>query len=392
MKVALVHDWLTGVRGGEKCLDPLCRQFPHAQLFTLLHRAGSATPAIERMQIRTSFLQLFPGVDRVYRYCLPLMPRAVERFKLPDDVDVIVSLSHAVAKGVVPPPGVPHVCYCFTPMRYAWHLRDQYFGKLQGAAAGGWWRRIADGTRHHLLDRLRDWDRLSSDRVTHFVAISHTVQRRIRECYGRSSIVIYPPVDTDFYFPTEVPREEFYLCVSALVPYKRIELAVQACNRLKRQLYIIGCGPQQRSLAKLAGPTVQLLGRCPDSLIRHYLRRCRALLFPGCEDFGIVPVEAQACGAPVIAFSEGGAGETVLPADEQAVGTGRFFQQQTVDGVCAAMTWLEDHPDQLSARLARRQAVRFNADRFARQLIGQLHQVVGERGLTAADPARRLAA
>src|SRR5205807_4261669 len=187
----LVHDWLTGMRGGEKCLEVACRRWPDARLFTLLHRPGSVSPAIERRPVRTSFLQRLPGVERYYRYLLPLMPFAV-RWQLPP-ADLVVSFSHCVAKAALPPPGVPHVCYCFTPMRYAWHMRESYFGRgLKG--------RLLD----QLLRRLRDWDRRTAVRVTHFIAISRTVQDRIRECYGRSSTVLYPPVDTDFYTPAPV--------------------------------------------------------------------------------------------------------------------------------------------------------------------------------------------
>src|SRR5687768_3823525 len=219
MKLALVHDWLTGMRGGEKCLETLCRRFPDARLFTLVHVPGSTSPAIERMQISTSFLQRLPGAGRHYRYLLPLMPAAIERFRLPDDLDLVVSFSHAVAKSVVPPPGVPHVCYCFTPMRYAWHLREEYFPVLNDSPGGVFHGRVQSSlaaARNLVLDRLRVWDRDTSHRVTHFIAISRTVAQRISQCYGRESTIVYPPVDTDFYTPDNSRREDYYLCVSAL--------------------------------------------------------------------------------------------------------------------------------------------------------------------------------
>jgi len=197
-RVVLVHDWLTGMRGGEKCLEVLCRRWPDAQLFTLLHRAGSVSPSIERLQPRTSPLQWLPGVHRYYRYLLPLMPAAA-RWQLPP-CDLVISLSHCVAKAAQPPEGVPHVCYCFTPMRYAWHMRNAYFGRKR--------RNLKARAVAPMLAGLRQWDRQTADRVTHFLAISRTVQERIAECYGRSSTVIYPPVDTDFYCPAPVPREE----------------------------------------------------------------------------------------------------------------------------------------------------------------------------------------
>ncbi len=375
MKIALVHDWLTGMRGGEKCLEVLCRRFPDARLFTLLHVPGSTSPPIERMRIATSFLQRVPGIRRSYRYLLPLMPRAIERIEIPRDVDLVVSFSHAVAKSIQPPPGVPHVCYCFTPMRYAWHRRDDYF-----QASGRFRRTPISAVRNWVLDRVRAWDRSTADRVTHYVAISRTIAERIGECYGRSSRIIYPPVDTEFYTPGDVPREDFYLCVSALVPYKRIDLAIEACNRLGRRLLVVGDGPQRRRLARLAGPTVTLTGRLGDEAVRQYLRRARAFLFAAHEDFGIAPVEAQACGTPVLAFGRGGATETVLPADRSRRGTGLFFDPQTPDALCQAIEQFEAHPDRFDSDLARRQAEPFSTERFERELIGYLETVAGATG------------
>jgi len=380
MNLVLVHDWLTGMRGGEKCLEPLCRRFPDARLFTLLHRRGSTSPAIERMRITTSFLQRLPGSRRHYRYLLPLMPRAIERLRLPADADLVLSFSHAVAKGVRPPPGVPHVCYCFTPMRYAWQLRDDYLGP-EGNADDG--RQKLKGLKRTaveaVLDHLREWDEAASNRVTHFVAISRTIQERIRECYDRPSTIIYPPVHTDFYTPADVPGEDFYLCVSALVPYKRIDLAIAACRRLGRKLLVIGDGPERGRLQALAGEETQLLGWRTNEEIRDHFRRCRALLFPGLEDFGIVPVEAQACGAAVIAYGRGGATETVLPPAGGQPGTGLFFDEQTPEALIAAMERLEADPQQVSAIVARENAQRFSADRYEREIVDYLGNVATKR-------------
>ncbi len=370
MKIALVHDWLTGMRGGEKCLEVLCRRFPDSRLFTLLHVPGSTSPAIERMPITPSFLQRLPGAARHYRCLLPLMPTAVERLRIPDDVDLVVSFSHAVAKSVRPPEGVPHVSYCFTPMRYAWHRRADYF-----VTSGRFANSPLASVRNMLLDHIRQWDRDTADRVTHFVAISRTIAKRISESYGRTSRIIYPPVDTHFYTPSDQARKDWYLCVSALVPYKRIDLAIEACNRLGRKLVVIGSGPERARLSRLAGPTVQLRGWQTDEQIRDHLRRCRALLFPGNEDFGIVPVEAQACGAPVIAFGQGGAIETVLQSNETDPGTGLFFDSQTPDSLASAIQRLETAPEQFSPALARQKAQRFATARFERELVGYLEQV-----------------
>lgn len=363
-RVVLVHDWLTGLRGGEKCLEPLARRWPDARLLTLLHKRGSVPAEIERLRISPSRLNRLPRVDRYYRYLLPLMPFAAG-WKV-TDADLVVSLSHCVAKSARPPAGVPHVCYCFTPMRYAWHMQGSYFratgltGKLKAAAVDA------------LMSRIRDWDRRTADRVTHFVAISQTVRDRIRECYGRDSAVIYPPVDTDYYTPAPVPREDFYLVVSALAPYKRFDLAIDACAKLGKKLVVIGSGQDAKKLQAKAAPGITFLGWQPDGVIRDHLRRAKALLFPGEEDFGIVPLEAQACGCPVIAFGRGGATETVRGLGDGADPTGVFFAEQTTDAAAAAVERFERAADRFDPKAARRNAVRFRKDRFEAELFGYL--------------------
>jgi glycosyltransferase involved in cell wall biosynthesis len=378
-RAVLVHDWLTGMRGGEKCLEVLCRRWPDASLFTLLHRPGTVSDAIARLRLRTSFLQPLPGVHRYYRYLLPLMPAAIRSLRLPP-CDVVVSFSHCVAKSIRPPRGVPHVCYCFTPMRYAWHMQDAYFGasRVQGLKA-----RALDS----FLSRLRDWDRRMAAGVTHFIAISETVRRRIHECYARDSTVIYPPVDTDFYCPVAAPREDYYLALSAFAPYKRIDLAVEACNRLRRPLLVIGSGQDEARLRSIAGPTVRFLGWQPDEAIRDHLRRCRALLFPGEEDFGIVPVEAMACGAPVIAYGAGGATETVVAPESRREPTGQFFAEQTADCLADTLSAFERRSSDFNPAAARRRALRFNAPRFAEELFAFLDRVT----VRSARPDRKAA-
>ncbi len=379
MPITLVHDWLTGMRGGEKCLEVACRNFPDAELLTLLHDQGKTSPIIEAMRIRTSYLQRLPG-RKHYRYMLPMMPRAIERLRPDAESELVLSFSHAVAKSVVPPQDVPHVCYCFTPMRYAWQLRGDYFrtetpeGKI-GVFSGKLLRTPMAAARDVLLDRIRNWDQQTSDRVTHYVAISRTIRDRIRDCYGRDSTVIYPPVDTEYYTPADVPRKGFYLCVSALAPYKRIDLAVEACNRSRRKLVVIGSGQDLARLERIAGPTIELRGWQPDEAIRDALRRCRALLFPGLEDFGIVPLEAQACGAAVIAFGQGGATETILPPSHSLPGTGLFFAEQNPDALNEAIDEFERSPESFCATRARQQAERFATARFERELMAFLGQV-----------------
>lgn len=375
LRPILVHDWLTGMRGGEKVLDVLCRRWPCAPLYTVLHRPGSVSAAIERRPVQTSFLQRLPGVHRYYRYLLPLMPAAV-RWRIPA-CDLVFSISHCVAKAVQPPFGVPHVCYCLTPMRYAWHLKDAYFG---GRGPRQW---IID----RLLARLRAWDQRTAERVTHFVAISEVVRRRIRECYGRDSAMIYPPVDTDYYCPAPLPRADYYLILSAFAPYKRLDLALQACRSLNRRLVVIGSGQDEANLRRLAGPNTQFLGWQPDDAVRDHLRRCRALLFPGEEDFGIVPVEAQACGTPVIAFSSGGATETVVPLGRDAAPTGVWFDEQTPECLANAIEHFESEQGVFDSAELRRHALRFRTERFVEEMLALVRRVVEGTEMSAISRA-----
>lgn len=371
-RVVLVHDWLTGTRGGEKCLEPLCRRWPNARLYTLFHKKGTVPAAVEALDVRPSVLNRLPKVERYYRFLLPLMPFAAGwRVR---DADLVVSLSHAVAKSARPEPGVPHVCYCFTPMRYAWHMKDAYFRK------SGIFGRMKAKAVDLLLSRIREWDRRTAARVSHFVAISGTVRDRIRDCYNRDADVIYPPVDTDFYTPTGEPREDFYLVVSALAPYKRFDLAIDACAKLGKKLVVIGSGQHEHKLRASAGPNVSFLGWQSDEVIRDHLRRAKALLFPGEEDFGIVPLEAQACGCPVIGFARGGLTETVLALGATDAPTGVFFEEQTVDAAAEAVERFERSADRFDPRAARRNAVLFRKDRFESELFGYLDAVRGGSG------------
>jgi glycosyltransferase involved in cell wall biosynthesis len=375
LRVALVHDWLTGMRGGEKCLDVLCRSFPTAALYTLIHRRGALSPAIESMAIRTSPLQHVPYVFRCYRHLLPVMPLAARAWRL-KNVDLVVSLSHCVAKSIIPPAGVPHVCYCFTPMRYAWHARETY---LESWAD----RPVKRTLARWMLAQLRDWDRETASRVTHFVAISDTVRQRVADCYGRDSRVIQPPVDVDFYTPAleSLRRNDAYLVVSALVPYKRIDQAVSACARSGRRLIIIGSGPERARLEAVGGPAVQFLGWQPDEVIRDHLRRCRALLFPGEEDFGIVPVEALACGAPVIALGRGGAAETI---DDSV---GRTYAEPSPTSLLAAITEWEAQGCPHDPVRARRRAEEFALPVFRMRLLEFLAEVVASPDKHTLPPA-----
>ncbi len=368
-RVVLVHDWLNGMRGGEKCLEVAARLWPDSPLFTLLHKRGAVSPAIERLRPRTSWLQHVPFAQTHYRHMLPLMPFAVGSLRLPA-ADLVLSFSHCVAKAVDPGPA-RHVCYCFTPMRYVWHMRHAYFGgRVKGLAA-----RALDA----LLDRIRDWDRASASRVHDFIAISEAVRGRIRECYGRDSVVIYPPADTDFYTPDHGPRGDHYLVLSAFAPYKRLDLAIEACARTGRKLVVIGAGQDEARLKGQKADGVTFLGWQSDAAIRDHLRRCRALLFPGEEDFGIVPVEAMACGSPVIAFGKGGATETVIDGR-----TGLWFAEQTADCLIDALSRFESVEDTFDPRVARRQAERFALPRYERELATFVAGMAGANRRAAA--------
>jgi glycosyltransferase involved in cell wall biosynthesis len=303
-RVVLVHDWLTGQRGGEQVLESLCRLYPEADILTLVHVPGSTSAIIERHRIRRSLVQWLPAGARRYREYLPVFPFAIEQFDL-DDADVVISSSHCAAKAVVATGRALHVCYCHSPMRYAWDQFDAYFGPARvGRAANAMLRPVVAG--------LARWDAATAHRVDQFVANSRHVAGRIGRYYNRDASVLYPPVNTQFYLPSNAPCDPSFLVVSALVPYKRVDVAIGAAARLGRALRIVGTGPDESRLRALAGPHVTFLGRVPDETLRELYQTTSALVLPGEEDFGIAPVEAMACGRPVVAFGRGGATETVV--------------------------------------------------------------------------------
>jgi glycosyltransferase involved in cell wall biosynthesis len=306
LRVALVHDWLTGMRGGEKVLEAIAERFPGAPIFTLFHFPGSVSPALEAHPIVTSSLQRWPGVRRHYRRYLPLFPAAIEDFDL-SGYDLVVSTSHCVAKGAIPAPGARHLCYCHSPMRYAWDQEHAYFPRRRGPGAR---------LRALALSRLRTWDAASAPRVDRFVANSRFVAERIRRYYGREAVVLPPPVDTAFFTPADpskfASRDDYVLAVSAPAPYKRLDLAIQACERAGVRLVLAGDGPGLSAPRRAAGARAELRGRVESAELRELYRGALCLLQPGVEDFGIAPVEALACGTPVVALGRGGVLDIVI--------------------------------------------------------------------------------
>jgi glycosyltransferase involved in cell wall biosynthesis len=362
MRTALIHDWLTGMRGGERMLETLCGLYPEADIFTLYHRRGSVSAAIEQHRIHTSFVQRLPMAAAYYRQYLPLFPFAIEQFDL-DAYDLVISSSHCAAKAVIVPGRARHLCYCHSPMRYAWDQFDAYFGPARtGAIASRWVYRP-------VLTWLARWDAATAARVHRFAANSAYVAGRIRRYYNRVATIVYPPVDTIFFHPAGDSPGSHFLIVSALVPYKRIELAMQACDRLGAALRIVGDGPERQRLEAQAGPNVTFLGRLSDDEVRSEYRRALAVLFPGEEDFGLVPVEAQACGTPVVALGCGGALETVIDGEN-----GVLFAEPEVEALAAALervARLRFDPAAIA-----RTAGRFSRERYLEQMRAVIDETI----------------
>jgi len=363
MRVAIVHEWLVTLGGSELVLAELLKIYPDAQVFTLL----DAMPRAQRDflgvgDVRTSFLQRIPGIEKRYRSLLPLFPAAVRSLDV-RDFDVVISNSHSVAKGVHTLAGQLHVSYCLSPMRYAWDLREQYLRE------SGNDRGVRGMLARSLLGRLRAWDRANAAHVDVFATLSHYIGARIQRAYGRESTVVYPPVDTNFFTPgSSSRRDAYYVTASRFVPYKRIDLIARAFALLPdRKLIIAGEGPDERKIRAAAGANVELVGRVDRDALRDLLRGARAFLFAAEEDFGIVPVEAQACGTPVIAYGRGGVVETVVAGDEIPAErrTGEFFLEQDAAAIADAVRRFESRT--IDPGACRVNAERFGEARFRRE-------------------------
>jgi len=366
------------MRGGEKVLDAIAEAYPDATIHTLLHVKGSVSQALERHPGRQSFVQWLPGAARHYRRYLPLFPTAIEQFDF-DAYDLVISTSHCAAKSVVVPGRATHICYCHSPMRYAWDQFDSYFGPAQ---VGPWPSRLL----RPVLARLARWDRDTAGRVDRYVANSHYVAGRIRRYYNRGSTVVFPPVDTTFYRPEPAAGPEpFLLAVSALVPYKRLDVAIRAAAAVRTPLTIVGRGPEEarlRAVAASAGGDVTFTGWLDDEQIRDLYRRCRAAVMPGVEDFGMVPVEAQACGRPVVALGEGGAIDSVVDGV-----TGILVKDGSVDAFAGAFRDVATRDFDSAA--IRRHAESFSRERFQREFQAVVDDAGSDRESRSAQPDPR---
>ena len=334
------------MRGAERVLDVLCELYPEADLYSLIYRKGTLTPRIENRRVVASPLRFFPGN---HRYWLPLYPWAISRFDFAG-YDLVLSSSYAVAKGAIVPGGTPHVCYCHTPMRYVWDMYEEYFHPSRR------WRPVR-AMMNAVVNRLKSWDVRTAAGVDAFIANSTTVAERIRRIYGRESTVIHPPADAAYFTPGTAPREDWYLCASAFAPYKRADLVIEAFQESGRKLKVAGSGQDEARIRKRCGGSVEFVGWLPDEGLRDLYRRGRALVFAGEEDFGILPVEAQLCGMPVVAFGKGGLRDSIVDGE-----TGIFFGEQTVESLNAAVTRFE--ASKIRPEACRRNGERFDRPRF----------------------------
>mgnify|MGYP001799416074 CR=1 FL=1 len=348
MRVALVHYWLTNMRGGERVLETLCEMFPQADIYTHVVDRSKLSDTLNRHEIKTTFISKLPFATSQYQKYLPFMPRALEELDL-TDYDLVISSESGPAKGVITSPDAFHLCYCHSPMRYIWDLYPHYYG-----TAGLLARQVFPGIAH----RLRTWDVTSAARVDQFVANSNFVSRRIQKFYRRDSEVVFPPVAVSEFAKAQTDGPgEYYLAAGEMVGYKRFDLVVDAFTRLNKPLVVVGDGEQKKALEQAAGPNVQFLGRVDFSELKARFGACKALVFPGEEDFGMVPVEVMAAGRPVIAYGKGGALDTVIDKT-----SGILFHEQTVESLIAAVETFE--ATTFDAKVLQAHADQFGPDRF----------------------------
>ena len=368
MKVAIIHDWLITYAGAERALEQIIEIYPDCDLFSIIdYLPSNQRRFIKNKKVETSFIQKLPFAKKHYRKYLSLMPLAIEQFDL-SKYDLIISSSHAVAKGVITGPDQLHICYCYTPIRYAWDLQHQYLkeANLHKGILGWIARRI--------LHKIRLWDYRTSNGVDHFIAISNFISKRIKKVYRRRSTVLFCPVDIDSFQFSNIERDDFYVTCSRMVPYKRIDLIVETFSKLlpTKKLIVIGDGPEYEKIRKLAGNNVHLMGAQPFEVLKKHLSTAKAFIFAAEEDFGIAPIEAQACGTPVIAYGKGGALETIKDIDKDKP-SGIFFQEQTPQSLYESIIKFED------INIITKEACRKNAERFSnREFRNQFSEIVNK--------------
>ncbi|SFJ64084.1 MULTISPECIES: glycosyltransferase family 4 protein [unclassified Bacillus (in: firmicutes)] len=371
MKIAIVHDWFVTYAGAEKVVEQMLEVFPEADLFSVVDHLGDNREFIKNKEVKTTFIQKLPFSKKKYRNYLPLMPLAIEQLDL-SKYDVILSSSHAVAKGVLTGPDQLHISYVHSPIRYAWDLQHQYL-KEANLEKG-----IKGFITKTILHKIRNWDYRTANGVDHFVGNSKFIGRRIWKVYRRESTVIYPPVDITA-FTLHEQKEEFYVTASRMVPYKKIDLIVEAFASMPdKKLVVIGDGPDFEKVKSKAKGNVELLGYQSFEVLKDYMQRAKGFVFAAEEDFGITPVEAQACGTPVIAYGKGGAMETVLDLSHEKP-TGLFFKEQTVESIVKAVDEFERNYDQFSSSNCRENSIRFSPERFKEELKNMVEERYKER-------------
>ncbi|WP_312420629.1 glycosyltransferase family 4 protein [Anaerospora hongkongensis] len=360
MKIAIIHDWLVTYAGAERVLEQMLHVFPNADLYSIVDFLPNEKRGfIKNKKVQTSFIQKLPLSESKYRQYLPLMPLAIEQFDL-SSYNIIISSSHAVAKGVLSGPDQLHLCMCYSPIRYAWDLQHQYL-KESGLDKGikGWMAKW-------ILHNIRNWDYRTANGVDEFIAISTFIAKRIQKVYRRESLVIYPPVDVEAFSYCE-KKEDFYFTASRMVPYKKIDLIVEAFSQMPdKRLVVIGDGPDYKKIKAKAGQNVQLLGYQPFMILKEHMQKAKAFIFAAEEDFGIAPLEAQASGTPVIAFGKGGVLETIRGLDNP-MPTGVFFNDQTIPSIVEAVNAFEKNRDKITATACRENSLRFSPERFRRE-------------------------
>ena len=369
LKPAIFHDWLTGMRGGEKCLEALLDIFPNAEVFTLFYEPSKISQKINERNIHVHPISKIGIIKKKYRNFIPVFPLILGKWPKLNGFDFVISSSHCVAKSFNSA-NLPHLCYCYSPMRYIWDMFDDYFLKESVPL----WKKAVMKT---IRKPLQNWDKTSAQNVHQFIAISSFIGERIQNCYDKKSEIIYPFADLEYYHISDCTREDYYLVVSALVPYKNIEIVVNAFNQSKRKLVVIGTGPEESALKELASENITFCGWAENDTIRSHYQKAKAFIFPGVEDFGITPVEAMACGCPIIAYKKGGTLETVIDITEDSEnGTGLFYNESNANSLNRSIDEFENMKNSFSNTQMRKQANNFSVEKYKKSISKIVNQIL----------------